>query len=66
MAMSDVLRTPERRVCERCGRTERHGEESGGWQVVTDGDLYCIHEWDIDGDFVPVQGATGVATVKEC
>jgi len=66
MVMSDVLRTPERRVCERCGRTERHDEEEGGWQVVTDGDLYCIHEWDIDGDFVPVQGAADVAAVKEC
>jgi len=63
--MSDVLRTPERRVCERCGRTERYDEETSGWQVAEKGDLYCIHEWDIDGDFVPVQDASGAATATE-
>lgn len=63
--MSDVLRTPERRVCERCGRIERHDGEAGGWRVVTDGDLFCIHEWDIDGEFVPVQEANTAATAKE-
>jgi hypothetical protein len=64
--MSDVLRTPERRVCERCGRTERDDEETSGWQVTDAGDIYCIHEWDIDGDFVPVQDASGAVTAKEC
>lgn len=63
--MSDVLRTPERRVCERCGRTERYDDETDGWQVAEASDIYCIHEWDIDGDFVPVQEASGTATAKE-
>ena len=53
--MSNLLRTPERRVCERCGRVERYEDDAGGWRVDTPGELHCIHEWDIDGAFVPVQ-----------
>lgn len=52
--MSDLLRTPDRRVCERCGRVE-HSDE-GGWRASRVGELYCIHEWDIDGAFVPIEG----------
>jgi hypothetical protein len=59
--MTEVLRTPESRVCERCGRVERHDEEVGGWRAADAGDVYCIHEWDIDGEFVPVQDAAPVA-----
>lgn len=50
--MSD-LRTPDRRICERCGRLERY--EDGGWRIERRGEKYCIHEWDIDGTFVPVE-----------
>lgn len=64
--MSDVLRTPTRRVCERCGRTERYDDDGNGWQVAENGDIHCIHEWDIDGDFVPVQDGSGATAAKEC
>lgn len=62
--MTEVLRTPESRFCERCGRVERYEEDVGGWQAIDAGDVYCIHEWDIDGKFVPVQDAVAVA--EEC
>ena len=67
--MSDHLRTPERRICERCGRLERHNEDIGGWRVERVGDVHCIHEWDIDGTFVPVTDADVTAdrtAVEEC
>jgi len=55
------LRKPEKRVCERCGRHEVWDEEAVSWRVrEVDGDrkvgnLYCIHEWDINGAFVPFE-----------
>ncbi|MFW5939656.1 MAG: HEWD family protein [Halolamina sp.] len=55
--MSDVLRTPERRNCERCGRVERY-DDADGWEVDRTGEKFCIHEWDIDGAFVPVDEET--------
>ena len=58
--MSDVrLRKPTERTCERCGRHERWSADS--WRVVEEdgerlvGSLYCIHEWDIDGSFLPFE-----------
>ncbi len=53
------LRAPQRRTCERCGRCEVWID--GGWQIDEDnecrvGSPYCIHEWDITGDFSPVDG----------
>lgn len=56
-----TLRKPRERTCELCGRQEKWGDEADAWQVVREdgepvvGDLYCIHEWDINGDFVPVE-----------
>ncbi len=53
------LQTPKRRECERCGRREIW--ESGGWRVEEvagveqTGSTFCIHEWDITGDFSPVE-----------
>ena len=59
--MSDVsLRRPELRTCERCGRRERWDEGLRGWFVASGadgaaiGDIYCIHEWDINGTFATV------------
>ena len=59
--MSDVrIRKPTERTCERCGRQEVWTADS--WRVADgeDGDravgsLYCIHEWDIDGSFLPFE-----------
>lgn len=63
--MSDLLRTPERRTCERCGRLERYDEDAGVWRAERTGDIHCIHEWDIDGAFVPIKNeAPSIA--EEC
>jgi len=58
--MTPRLRAPTERSCELCGRTEVWDEDSGAWRVADgDGDdpavgsLHCIHEWDINGSFVP-------------
>ncbi|MFC7137232.1 HEWD family protein [Halobaculum litoreum] len=56
--MSVRIRRPDERTCERCGRQERFDVASGSW-VVADADavggVYCIHEWDINGTFVPFE-----------
>jgi hypothetical protein len=63
--MSARLRKPDRRACELCGREEVWDAETPGWRVRHEdgepvvGSVYCIHEWDIDGDFVPIDDATG-------
>jgi hypothetical protein len=51
------LRSPTDRVCERCGRHEHWRD--GGWRVAVDdepvvGNVFCLHEWDINGTFSPV------------
>ncbi|SHH22551.1 HEWD family protein [Halobaculum gomorrense] len=54
--MSARIRRPRARVCERCGREERFDAATGSWVVGDGGDVgevYCIHEWDINGSFVP-------------
>ncbi|MFB6129194.1 MAG: HEWD family protein [Salinigranum sp.] len=56
-----ALRKPKKRVCELCGREEVWDDEADSWQVkVVDGDPrvgspFCIHEWDINGTFVPFE-----------
>jgi hypothetical protein len=56
-SMSISLRHPTERVCERCGRTEQWNADTDSWQVAADavGSVYCIHEWDINGSFVPFE-----------
>jgi hypothetical protein len=51
------LRRPTVRQCERCGRTERWDDETGSWRIADDemGNPHCIHEWDIDGTFNPIE-----------
>jgi hypothetical protein len=57
------LRAPTDRLCERCGRREHWHEE--GWSVVVEGgeplvgDLFCLHEWDINGTFSPIVECDG-------
>ena len=57
--MGTRLRTPEDRTCERCGREETWDETDHVWRIVREdgdrlvGDPYCIHEWDITGEFTP-------------
>jgi hypothetical protein len=59
--MNDVeLRKPTERVCEICGRKEVWDESTCSWRVAREdgtprvGNVYCLHEWDINGTFVPV------------
>lgn len=53
------LRTPTRRECRHCGRTERWDDEAETWAPATDdgerqvGRVHCVHEWDINGEFAP-------------
>jgi hypothetical protein len=62
------LRKPEERECERCGRREVWDADADTWRVagtndddpddVDDGaigDVHCVHEWDIDGSFRPIE-----------
>ena len=58
--MSDIrIRKPTERNCERCGRREVW--EADSWRVAAEGgepvvgSVYCIHEWDINGEFVPIE-----------
>ena len=53
------LKRPTERTCERCGRHEEWDDRS--WRVVESGEVFCVHEWDIDGSFVPLQ-TTGEGT----
>lgn len=64
-----TLRTPRERTCELCGRKERWDDEADAWQVVHEdgdpavGNLYCIHEWDINGAFIPVEESADAVDV---
>ncbi|WP_459194030.1 HEWD family protein [Halosimplex sp. J119] len=53
---------PRERECERCGRTDVWDDDAGTWRVVTDddgdrlaGDPFCLHEWDINGTYNPLE-----------
>jgi hypothetical protein len=51
------LRTPEERTCLNCGRHEVWDGETDNWVVDDDvGAVYCLHSWDITGEFSPVAG----------
>ncbi|MFB6090467.1 MAG: HEWD family protein [Halobellus sp.] len=61
--MAPTLRTPTERTCERCGREEVWDDDAGTWRLAEGddgepvvGSPYCIHEWDINGSFVPFEG----------
>ncbi|QZP38524.1 HEWD family protein [Halobaculum magnesiiphilum] len=61
--MAERIRRPRARVCERCGREERFDDATGSWVVADDavGAVYCIHEWDINGSFVPFEDGASEA-----
>ncbi|WP_311171848.1 HEWD family protein [Halobellus ordinarius] len=67
--MTPGLRTPSERICERCGRIEVWDDDAGRWQLAvndegephTVGSPYCIHEWDINGTFVPFDDKSDAA-----
>ncbi|RZV08187.1 hypothetical protein BDK88_3152 [Natrinema hispanicum] len=58
--MSAQVRTPTARVCEICGRSEVWDDDLEAWQLAREdgdkqvGNPHCLHEWDINGTFNPV------------
>ncbi|MFW6385171.1 MAG: HEWD family protein [Halodesulfurarchaeum sp.] len=54
--MNVEIRRPVKRTCIRCGREERWDDDATAWQVANEvGEVFCIHDWDITGDFTPVE-----------
>ncbi|MFB6133561.1 MAG: HEWD family protein [Halanaeroarchaeum sp.] len=54
--MSVQIRSPSHRTCDRCGREEYYDDEANAWQVTENvGDVFCIHSWDITGEFTPIE-----------
>jgi hypothetical protein len=55
------LRRPTDRTCERCGRAETWDGSVSSWRITVEdgerrvGNVYCIHEWDINGRFSPFE-----------
>ena len=53
---------PDRRECQRCGRRDEWDEAAGKWVIAVEdgerrvGNKHCVHEWDIDGAYNPVEG----------
>ncbi|PSQ10007.1 hypothetical protein BRC93_11425 [Halobacteriales archaeon QS_5_70_15] len=53
---------PTERTCTACGRRDVWDEESENWVIAREdgerrvGDVHCIHEWDINGEYNPVPG----------
>ena len=58
---SGELRRPTERTCELCGREERWDTDVESWRIVVvdgerrSGNVYCVHEWDINGRFAPFE-----------
>ena len=54
--MTVTITPPKERTCELCGREEMWDDEADGWRITDDpGNVYYIHEWDINGTFVPLE-----------
>ena len=54
--MSATISPPRERVCELCGREERWDAGATGWRITGEpGNVYCIHEWDINGTYTPIE-----------
>lgn len=50
------IRAPSRRECTRCGRRERWDDDAGHWRIGdSEGDVYCVHAWDVTGSFSAVE-----------
>jgi len=53
---------PTERACTICGRRDVWDEGTENWVIAREdgerqvGSPYCIHEWDINGEFNPVAG----------
>ena len=68
--MVPTLKSPTERTCERCGRIDVWDEAAVTWRLAGErdgadrvvGSPYCIHEWDINGTFVPFEDDPDTAT----
>ena len=67
--MSVRIRKPTDRRCEACGRQEHWDDDVGVWRVTREdgepqtGSVFCLHDWDINGTFVPFEEDGDVAEV---
>lgn len=57
----DTVTPPTERECERCGRKAVWDDEKQTWVAATvdgitrRGEPHCLHEWDINGSYSPVE-----------
>ncbi len=55
-----LITSPRERTCERCGRRDVWDESDTTWRIEVEdgtkqsGNPHCLHEWDINGSFNPV------------
>ena len=56
-----TINPPTERICERCGREDVWDEQKQTFVARTDngasepGNPHCLHEWDINGKYNPLQ-----------
>lgn len=54
--MTEVtLAPPRERECERCGRRDRWDDEAGHWRIERGGGGFCLHTWNVDGSYNPIE-----------
>lgn len=62
--MTEVVPPTERR-CERCGRVDVWDDDRQTWVAAVEegekqhGEPHCLHEWDISGNYNPLQETDG-------
>jgi hypothetical protein len=55
-----AITAPRERACERCGRRDLWDDDDSTWRIAVEngekrsGNPHCLHEWDINGSFTPV------------
>ena len=66
--MNDEIIPPTKRRCELCGRTDVWDEAAQNWVIAVEdgerqvGNKHCIHEWDINGRYNPVEGKPNIGS----
>ena len=57
VGMSVKIRAPSERECLECGRRESWNADLAAWRVPANevGEVSCIHDWDVTGEFTPVE-----------
>jgi hypothetical protein len=52
------LDPPTERECRQCGRRDVWDSDATSWRIESGarvGNVYCIHEWDINGTYRPIR-----------